>query len=327
MGRPLPKRFFGYENTGDTGNTQNNYTKGGYDGVAGKGFLGIDFTSDRGRFTSAPSGLVVPTPTDTAGKAATFNSIMIEVQSVSTGAGHTGLVVGDTYTYAGCGTGFLVTVATVPGSGNATFTLTNPGAGIPINSIPNSGNTQNIILTKVSGSGVSTFNADIYWHIGLGSGGTFLGTSDDGEGYTGLETISITGSGAPTNYVLSYTTPSGTPFTQDSFTGILVNANTTGSGSKVGSIRRQRSTHLYYVSTSDGSAVCQLQGAAASTTGKMAIIATDSSGKTYYVTKLTRHLATLTQYGSSGWQFATGTRVQWVLDTAVSGVSVKLQSA
>jgi len=326
MGRALPKRFFGYENTGDTGNTKDNYTKGGYDGVAGKGFLGIDFSNDRGRFTSAPSGLVVPTPTDTAGKAATFNSIMIEVCAVSTGAGHTGLVVGDTYTYAGCGTGFLVTVATVPGSGNATFTLTNSGAGIDINSIPHSGNTTGVTLTKVSGSGVSTFLADIYWHIGLGLQ-TFLGTSDDGEGYTGLETISITGTGAPAGYALSYTTPTGTPYTQDSFTGILVNANTTGSGSKVGTIRRQRSTHLYYVSTSDGSAVCQLQGAAASTTGKMAIIATDSSGKTYYVTKLTRHLATLTQYGSSGWQFATGTRAQWVLDTAVSGVSVKLQNA
>jgi hypothetical protein len=326
MGRPLPKRFFGYENTGDTGNTKDNYTKGGYDGVAGKGFLGIDFSNDRGHFTTAPSGLVVPTPTDTAGKAATFNSIMIEVQSVSTSAGHTGLVVGDTYTYAGCGTGFLVTVATVPGSGNATFTLTNPGAGIPINSIPHSGNTQNVTLTKVSGSGVSTFAADIYWHIGLGSQ-TFLSTSDDGEGYTGLETISITGSGAPTNYVLSYTTPSGTPYTQDSFTGILVNANTTGSGSKVGTIRRQRSTHLYYVSTSDGSAVCQLQGAAASTTGQMTITATDSSGKTYYVTKLTRHLATLSQYGSSGWQFATGTRVQWVTGPATHGTTVQIANA
>jgi hypothetical protein len=59
----------------------------------------------------------------------------------------------------------------------------------------------------------------------------------------------------------------------------------------------------------------------------MAIVATDSAGGTYYVTKLTARKATLTQ--GTGVQFATGASVPWVLEptAATINATVRIPSA
>jgi len=318
----LSKKLFGYENTGDTGNTRDSYTKGGYDGVAGQGIISVDFTGNRGAFTTAPT-ITMPAPTDTAGKTATLVPIYINVASVSTGAGHTGLVVGDTYTYGGTG-GMIATVASVPGSGNATFTLTNAGSGILLSAIPNSGNTQGVTLTKASGSGVSTFSADIYWHISTGGG--VVPTSDAGEGYNGTETVTVTGTGKPTVTAVNFTTPSNTPYTEDAFPAFLITAKTTSGGTaKVGTIRKQKSQHRFYVETSDGRAICTLKASAVSNVGEMTLTATDSAGGTYYVTKIANRRATLVR--GTGTQFANYSSIPWNFTTAVANVSVLINNA
>jgi hypothetical protein len=317
----LSRKLFGYENTGDTGKTRDNYTRGGYDGVAGKGIISVDFTINRGSFTTAPT-ITMPAPTDTEGKTAVLVPIYINVASVSTGAGKSGLVVGDTYTYAGTG-GMIATVASVSGS-NATFTLTNAGSGILLSAIPNTGNTQGVTLTKASGSGVSTFSADIFWHISTGGG--VVPTSDAGEGYNGTETVTVSGTGGPTVTVVNFTTPSNTPYTEDAFPAFLITAKTTSNGTaKVGTIRKQKSQHRFYVQTSDGSAICTLKASAASNVGEMTLTATDSAGGTYYVTKIANRRATLVQ--GTGTQFANNSSIPWNFTGAVANVSVLINNA
>jgi hypothetical protein len=58
----------------------------------------------------------------------------------------------------------------------------------------------------------------------------------------------------------------------------------------------------------------------------MMISATDSSGKTYYVTKISARRATLTQYGAGGHEFTDGTSQKWSFDSAVLNDSVQLDN-
>jgi hypothetical protein len=81
--------------------------------------------------------------------------------------------------------------------------------------------------------------------------------------------------------------------------------------------RRLRATNA------DGTGVCKLV-AAAPAAGEMNIIATDSAGNTYYVTRLAEHLAVVTRNTGSSHQFATGSRVKWNETGAVANKSVKI---
>jgi hypothetical protein len=77
------------------------------------------------------------------------------------------------------------------------------------------------------------------------------------------------------------------------------------------------------VVNADGTDVCKLV-AAAPAAGEMNIIATDSAGNTYYVTRLAEHLAVVTRNTGSSHQFDTGSRVKWNETGAVANQSVKI---
>lgn len=77
------------------------------------------------------------------------------------------------------------------------------------------------------------------------------------------------------------------------------------------------------VITADGTGVCKLV-ASAPGAGEMNIIAADSAGNTYYVTRLSEHLAVVTRNAGSTHQFATGARVKWNEVGAVLNKSVKI---
>ena len=99
-----------------------------------------------------------------------------------------------------------------------------------------------------------------------------------------------------------------------------------GAGTEVttGDIIKQVSTRRYKVQTGDGTAVCKLVASDALGANEMSIIATDSEGETYFVTKLTGHRATLTQRsGGEGSLFATGATASWSF-AAASGNIVQI---
>ena len=108
---------------------------------------------------------------------------------------------------------------------------------------------------------------------------------------------------------------------------ILIYAKTTSGGSsQLGDIIKQTNARSYKVKTADGIAIVKLV-AAAPAFGQATITATDQSGATYYVTKLTAHKALLTSTGSGTPQFADGSSVKWTFGAAVANSSVTIANA
>jgi hypothetical protein len=107
---------------------------------------------------------------------------------------------------------------------------------------------------------------------------------------------------------------------------------TGGSASEV-DIIRQVSARRYKVTDGTRTGVVKLSGTDADAAGEGTIVATDSIGATYYVTKLTGHRATLTQKtpvvtspGGNTWVFITGSSAPWKLTDATTGY-VKIDNA
>jgi hypothetical protein len=321
MGRALPKRFFGNVNTNDSGDNKDTFNNASGEGIGGQGIASINW-SNLGLFrgndaTNSPLvGLNLPAPTLPGGVQATW-TVTFEVASVSTGAGKAGLVVGDTYTFAAAGSP-TITVATISGS-NATFTTT-AGSGVAYGSLPT--DTTGVNITKVTGSGPSTFLTDINFKVKSAT------INDKGSGYIGTETFTVTTyvmtTGAAPVGTIVLTTDDGIPYDPEAFPAIIAYAYVT-SANQIADINKQESTRQYKVTTAEGTRKCVLKAGTPNAVGEMSINATDSAGGTYWVTKMTHNLVTLTP--NTGSQFVTDTRAQWVLDTPVNGVSVKLDNA
>jgi hypothetical protein len=94
-----------------------------------------------------------------------------------------------------------------------------------------------------------------------------------------------------------------------------------GSSAVVYDIIKQEASRRYLVKTAQGYGQCKLV-AAAPGAGEMNIIATDTLGSTYYVTKLTARRAVLTRQtdGGSGYEFATGAVSGWTINAASTGI-------
>lgn len=321
MGRPLAKRFFGNRNIGTNGGVTSD------DGIGGEGIASINFTevgdwlSTAGGASSPLAGLALPAPTLPGGVQATW-TLAYGARQVTTGAGKAGLVVGETYEYAPI-PGLVVTVANVSGT-NATFTVTNAGATNTLLT-----DLQGVNLTLKTGSGAATFLVDIYMKV------VDATITNKGSGYTGAETFTVTlansAVGTPPAGLIVLTTDSGVTSNganavDNQENAIIAYAYVTGN-SLVADINAQKGSRRYRVTTTEGTAVCKLVAATPSAVGEMSITATDSSGKTYYVTKLLSHKALLTQYGSSGWEFADGAIVQWTFNAPTLNTTVQIENA
>ena len=143
-------------------------------------------------------------------------------------------------------------------------------------------------------------------------------------------TIVNSGSGYTTSTGLVYTFTNGGTIGTAAFTptltavtpdAIVASAITVVAGSaKNVDILDQKASHRYRVANADGTTVCKLVAAAPAVFGEMTIIATDSYGSTYYVTKLTARKALLTRFTLNGtWEYATGTQTKWTLNSASLG--------
>jgi hypothetical protein len=111
---------------------------------------------------------------------------------------------------------------------------------------------------------------------------------------------------------------------------IIVYANTDANGPKIGDIIKQVSTRQFRVKTTGGIKTCLLKGSALSGTptsdvGRMTIVAKDSAGGTYYVTKISAHRCTVAQ--GTGTQFANNSSVPWTFGSAVLNTSVTISNA
>ena len=99
-----------------------------------------------------------------------------------------------------------------------------------------------------------------------------------------------------------------------------------GSSAVTSDIKKQESSRRYLVRNAQGDGQCRLVAKASNAlaAGEMNLVATDSAGGTYYVTKLTARRAVITR--ATGTQFATGSSVGWSINAAVANVSVTVSN-
>lgn len=149
-----------------------------------------------------------------------------------------------------------------------------------------------------------------------------------GSGYTSAPTITFAGSvaGGSGSATPVATLTSGASARQN---GIQVEAQIGSGGSEVttGDIIKQVSDIRYKVQTSDGTAVCKLVTTAALGENEMSITATDSTGGTYFVKKLTARKVVLVPI--DGTQFPTnadGTykSAKWSFTTTILNAQVTI---
>ena len=326
MGRPIKKIFIGEAGHGGT--------SGAGEGLASVALAGVN--NSTGYTTEA---VTISAPDITGTQAA--GSIVIETNGE--------LWEGQT-TFAAVGTG-------INGGGGAAEVLTT----LTADSQTGTGTGAVFTITKANTDTVIDYSDITVEITTVGSGYaigdtlTFIGTIFAGGATTGNDLVltiadfvtdgtiaSITVGTAGTGYLSAPTVSADTGGTQGTLTltAALTSANTSviacsafipaadgGTSAVTGDMKAQKGTNRYRVTTAQGTGVCELVQVTP-TVGKMTILATDITGSTYYVSKLTNRTVTVTRLASAGagYEFADGAKVKWAT-TAVTTVSVKITQA
>ncbi len=155
-----------------------------------------------------------------------------------------------------------------------------------------------------------------------------------GSGYTSAPTITFDGSvaGGTGSATPVATLTSGASARQN---GIKAETQYGSGDSEIttGDIIKQVSTKRYKVQTSQGTGIFKLVTTEAKAAGEMSIMATDSAGGTYLVSKLTARQAVLVPTAnahggssSAGTQFASGTSAKWTFGSAVADETVTISN-
>jgi hypothetical protein len=175
-------------------------------------------------------------------------------------------------------------------SGSTTVTFSQPdlpGGSVATGHVSVAGGTIASLTVDSGGSGYTQDPGIALGSIGTGTGATFS---------VSLAGVSNTGKITCSAYLPAHST-----------------------AAQTSSILDQESSHRYQVQNADGTGICRLAASGSLTAGQMSITATDSSGGTYYVTKLTARKALLTPI--NGTQFAAGSYAKWILSNAGSAVA------
>lgn len=323
MGRPLNKKYFANRNIGSTSVTTD-------DGIGGQGILSVTLDT-LGSYTTRPT-VTFPSPSLPSGVTA-LGTITSEALSGAVTTAGTGYVVGDLLTLTSNGGSAIAYVATVDTGGEiltVNFTGTGatrgsfaalPGAKFP--STPTSG--RSCTSNSVAGAGAEitvTFRA------------TAVVIKELGSGYTSsLSAGDLTFTQSVTASAVALTADTGSAgSTTNQENGIIANAfipvANNGTQALTADIVKQVNDRAYKVKTSEGVGICKLvTDGAANAAGEMTIKATDGSGKTYYVAKLTSRKAVLVPYGAAGHEFplnsdGTAKSVKWSFSAASTANAV-----
>lgn len=145
--------------------------------------------------------------------------------------------------------------------------------------------------------------------------------TEPGSGYTSAPTVTIADSdgGAETTGTATAVLTSNRP------NAIVPQVRISGTNRTSGNdILKQVSAKRFKVRSQDGTAVCKLVAGTPGAAGEMAIVATDASAGTYWVSKISGRKVTLVQ--NTGTVFTNGGTVAWTLGTATATLA-KLNNA
>jgi hypothetical protein len=333
MGRPLNKKYFGNRNIGSTSVTTD-------DGIGGQGIASVTIAGTNNNYIAVPTATFAA-PTLPGGVTATAGTITMVVKSVSidngggsyldeelvelgsgSAAGGTGTVDG-TYT-----TRASFRIKSIDGSGAATTIELVDGGSYTV--LAYNGSTHasaagsTITEMYTTGGTGNNLRVTITWGV------LAVAINEKGSGYVSAPAITMTGN-ATKVAVLTVDTGTTVGVTANQENAIQMTAFLTGGSAVAVDIIRQVNGRRYKVTdgtrTTNGTTIphVELQPTLANAAGECSILATDSDGGEYFVTKLTAHKATVTR--STGTQFATDEAVQWTFDTPTAGVTVKIANA
>lgn len=278
------------------------------------------------------------------GTAATFEIIRTMVRTFGAdNAGTTVWTTGDTLTFGpGGGWGIAAVIEIIANAGAyAGFSITNPGSYTGTSAL------QAVAPTSTSVADGGGYKNDSTWNLGMG----VLTVNVDAAGnYTALpanpvttSTDSAAGEGAELNITyevigVDVSTPgsgyvdaadAGVSFDAGAATADAVLTATTepaitpyavtidGGTVLPADIIKQTGDNNYLMETTEGQTLCTLGTTDSPVFGGAYLLATDANGSTYYVTKLTAHLAVLVQKAMVGsYVYQTGDNAPWSLEAA-----------
>lgn len=297
MGRPIAKKYFGNTNPPD-----NNFAVGGPTGTGGEGVASVALgTAGSGYSKGLTTSVTAP---EVAGGTTALVSVTTDAAGVITG-----------YTVTNAGGGYLA-APTVSLVLPATVTPTGTGVDTELT----------IVVSSVTGL-----------YAGMAASGTNVGVGATVVSFvksTKVVTLSVANAGAVSGVItFADAGAAGVPGAATLTAGvtarpdaIVMTAWTTLAGAARTNcdVKKQLGSRRYKITSSDGVGNCKLVARVPAAVGEASLVATDSSGKTYYVTKLTSHKALLTQFGAGVHEFASGTEVRWTLDSAVLNTMVSV---
>lgn len=294
MGRPIQKKFFGTTNPPST---------------SGEGIASIAIGGTNAGKT-AVTPIVIAAPQLPGGVQAVARAHM-ELDTIVNFLAGTGYSVNDVLTLVEPGDAAVV---------RATLTVTkivndNPTGAIETVSITTRGDYTALPTGTDPAGDITRYSV---------TGGT--GTGADFNTTWKVKSVEVTTAGSGYSTAPVITTQGGTTFTA-TLTSVSPNSIAmTGrvvTGATVAlDIIKQTGSVRYLVTDGTNTGVVGLVGAAVAAAGEATIMATDTLGSTYYVTKLTARRAHLTRAvdGSGGFEYATGAVSGWSLDAAAAGV-------
>lgn len=291
MGRPIQKKFFGTTNPPSTSG----------EGVASIAVGG----TNAGKTAVTP--IVIAAPQLPGGVQAVARAHM-ELDTIVNFLAGTGYSVNDVLTLVEPGDAAVVratlTVNTVDTGGEIlTVSITTRGdyTALPTGTHP-AGDITRYSVTGGTGTGAD-FNTT--WRV------KSVEVTTAGSGYSVAPVITTQG-GTTFTATLTSVSPNSIAMTGRVVTGATVALD----------IIKQTGSVRYMVTDGTNTGVVSLVGAAVAAAGEATIMATDTLGSTYYVTKLTARRAHLTQAvdGGSGFEYATGAVSGWSLAAAATGV-------
>lgn len=297
---------------------------GGTNYDATNGTIGDKVTFTHANFPTTP--LRVRVTSSTTG---TANSITVEQAGVWTGAG-----APPTTIQGGVG-GFTATTSGGP--------IDNNGVGMVISFTGAQWGVYSFDTVAVQGDYTVIPASPVSFTGGSGTGATAtvpfgvsgIEITEKGSGYVSVADAAITFSGGAASYTPVLTTDSGnvgSGTNQENAiqitawvpaTGTAGNISGNGTSAVVGDIVRQTGNGKYIVRTAQGVGRVKLV-AGTPAAGEATIIATDSAGGNYYVTKISDRRCNIVKGNQSGTQFTTGStgiNVSWTFN-GTSGTKV-----
>jgi len=297
MGRPIKKKFFGNLNNEQFGSVNTG------SGIGGEGVASVSI-SNTGTLYSQGTIITFSAPQEPTGRTATGHPVF--TTDGNGGFGITSIVIDDS------GTGYT-----------SAPTLTVTTASVVTQYVTNSGVTATNTMSVASVVGIQ-IGMRVY---GGGNGG--LVTAVDPVLNRVTSSLPNSTSWTNANNLKFYDQGSGFAKTV-TLTSTTTNAlkvmaylqtKDGGTDAKLADIVKQEASHRYLVKTSEGIGQCKLVNTSTLTAGQMNIVATDTNGSTYYVTKLTARRAVITRSTASGsFVYASGSSVGWNISTPATDI-------